>query len=85
VPKTHVEVSDSGLTRRARAPREGALRRLGAAERARGDKEDAFAEEGAAIFDVTNESFRGRIRPADAGEIAHVRRELLVSFASCSA
>ena len=50
-----------------------------------GDEEDALAEEDASPFEVTAEAFRWREHEADAQEIARVRRELFVSFGSCSA
>jgi hypothetical protein len=50
-----------------------------------GDEEDALAEEDPSAFEVTPGAFRWRDREAAADEIARVRRELFVSFGSCSA
>jgi hypothetical protein len=50
-----------------------------------GDEEDALEEEDPDAFAVSADSFRWRDREATADEIARVRRELLVSFGSCSA
>jgi hypothetical protein len=50
-----------------------------------GDEEDALAEEDANAFELTPEAFTWRDRKAGADEIARVRRELFVSFGSCSA
>ena len=50
-----------------------------------GDEEDALEEEDPDAFSVSGEAFRWRDREAGAGEIARVRRELFVSFGSCSA
>jgi hypothetical protein len=50
-----------------------------------GDEEDALAEEDPSAFEVTPDAFRWRDRDAAADEIARVRRELFVSFGSCSA
>ena len=50
-----------------------------------GDEEDALGEEDASAFQVTPDAFRWRDREAAADEIARVRRELFVSFGSCSA
>jgi hypothetical protein len=48
-----------------------------------GDEEEALAERDAGAFAI-GDSFRWRDRTADAGEVARVRRELFVSFGSCS-
>jgi hypothetical protein len=50
-----------------------------------GDEEDALAEEDPDAFAVNQGAFRWRDREASAEEIAHIRRELFVSFGSCSA
>ena len=50
-----------------------------------GDEEDALAEDDPSAFEVTPGAFRWRGREAAAYEIARVRRELFVSFGSCSA
>jgi hypothetical protein len=50
-----------------------------------GDEEDAIAEEDPGAFAVSGDAFRWRDRVASADEIARVRRELFVSFGSCSA
>ena len=50
-----------------------------------GDEEEALAEEDAGAFDVTPDAFTWRDRSANPDEIARVRRELFVSFGSCSA
>jgi hypothetical protein len=50
-----------------------------------GDEEDALTEEDPDAFAVSGGAFRWRNREAEAEEIAHVRRELFVSFGSCSA
>jgi len=50
-----------------------------------GDEEDALAEEDPDAFAVSEDAFRWRDRDASADEIALVRRELFVSFGSCSA
>ena len=50
-----------------------------------GDEEDALEEEDPDAFAVSGDAFRWRDREAGADEIALVRRELFVSFGSCSA
>jgi hypothetical protein len=50
-----------------------------------GDEEDALVEEDPDAFAVSGDAFRWRDREASADEIALVRRELFVSFGSCSA
>jgi hypothetical protein len=50
-----------------------------------GDEEDALEEEDPAAFAVSGDAFRWRDREASADETAVVRRELFVSFGSCSA
>jgi hypothetical protein len=50
-----------------------------------GDEEEALAEEDAEAFELTAQAFGWRDRRAGADEIAEVRRELFVSFGSCSA
>ena len=50
-----------------------------------GDEEEALAEEDAGAFDVTPDAFTWRDRSTNPDEIARVRRELFVSFGSCSA
>ena len=50
-----------------------------------GDEEDALEEEDPDAFGVSGDAFRWRDREASADEIARVRRELFVSFGSCSA
>jgi hypothetical protein len=50
-----------------------------------GDEEEALAEEDPSAFAVTDETFGWRDRRAEADEIARIRRELFVSFGSCSA
>lgn len=50
-----------------------------------GYEEDALAEEDPSAFGLTAEAFSWRDREAAADEIARVRRELFVSFGSCSA
>jgi hypothetical protein len=50
-----------------------------------GDEEDALAEEDPSAFEVAPDTFRWRGRDAAPDEIARVRRELFVSFGSCSA
>lgn len=50
-----------------------------------GDEEEALAEEEPTAFEVTNETFAWRERRAGPEEIARARRELFVSFGSCSA
>ena len=50
-----------------------------------GDEEDALEEEDPDAFAVSGDAFRWRDREASADEIARVRRELFVSFGSCSA
>ena len=50
-----------------------------------GDEEDALAEADADAFAVSAHAFRWRDREAGAEEIALIRRELFVSFGSCSA
>jgi hypothetical protein len=49
------------------------------------DEEDALEEEDPGAFAVTGDAFRWRDREAGPDEIALVRRELFVSFGSCSA
>jgi hypothetical protein len=49
------------------------------------DEEEALAEEDADAFTVSGDSFNWRERSAGADEVARVRRELFVSFGSCSA
>ena len=50
-----------------------------------GDEEEALAEEDASAFGLTAGAFTWRDRSASADEVARVRRELFVSFGSCSA
>jgi hypothetical protein len=50
-----------------------------------GDEEEALAEEDHSAFAVTDETFGWRDRRAAADDIAKARRELFVSFGSCSA
>ena len=50
-----------------------------------GDEEDALAEEDPDAFAVSGDAFRWRDREVGADEISRVRRELFVSFGSCSA
>ena len=50
-----------------------------------GDEEEALAEEDPSAFAVTDETFSWREHEAGADEIARARRELFVSFGSCSA
>ena len=50
-----------------------------------GDEDEALAEEDPGAFAVSGDAFRWRDREAGAKEIARVRRELFVSFGSCSA
>ena len=50
-----------------------------------GDEDDALEEEDPGAFAVSGDAFRWRDREAGADEIARVRRELFVSFGSCSA
>jgi hypothetical protein len=50
-----------------------------------GDEEDALEEEDPDAFAVSGHSFRWRDREADVDEIGRMRRELFVSFGSCSA
>ena len=50
-----------------------------------GDEEEALEEEDPGAFAVDGDAFRWRDRSADAEEIALVRRDLFVSFGSCSA
>jgi hypothetical protein len=50
-----------------------------------GDEEDALDDEDPSAFQVTGDVFRWRDREAAADEVARVRRELFVSFGSCSA
>jgi hypothetical protein len=50
-----------------------------------GDEEDALEEEDPEAFAVNGDAFRWRDREAGADEIVRVRRELFVSFGSCSA
>jgi hypothetical protein len=50
-----------------------------------GDEEDALEEEDPDAFAVTGDAFRWRDREAGPDEVALVRRELFVSFGSCSA
>jgi hypothetical protein len=49
------------------------------------DEEDALEEEDPDAFEVSGDAFRWRDREASADEIALVRRDLFVSFGSCSA
>jgi hypothetical protein len=49
-----------------------------------GDEEAALAETGPAAFSVDEEAFRWRDRTATPDEIAAMRRDLFVSFGSCS-
>jgi hypothetical protein len=50
-----------------------------------GDEEEALAEEDPSAFTVANEMFGWRERRAGPDEITKARRELFVSFGSCSA
>ena len=50
-----------------------------------GDEEEALAEEDPSAFTVTDETFAWREHRAGADEVARARRELFVSFGSCSA
>ncbi len=50
-----------------------------------GDEEEALEEEDPGAFAVDGDAFRWRDRSADTEEIALVRRDLFVSFGSCSA
>jgi hypothetical protein len=50
-----------------------------------GDEEDALAEEDPSAFTVTEETFGWREHRAGPDEIARIRRELFISFGSCSA
>jgi len=50
-----------------------------------GDEEEALGEEDPSAFTVTEEAFAWREREAGADEVARARRELFVSFGSCSA
>ena len=50
-----------------------------------GDEEEALEEEDPGAFAVDGDAFRWRDRSAGAEEIALVRRDLFVSFGSCSA
>jgi hypothetical protein len=50
-----------------------------------GDEEDALAEEDPGAFAVSADTFRWRDREAGPDEIALIRRQLFVSFGSCSA
>jgi hypothetical protein len=50
-----------------------------------GDEEEALAEEDPSAFSVAEDAFGWRERRADPDEIASIRRELFVSFGSCSA
>lgn len=50
-----------------------------------GDEEEALAEEDRSAFEITDEVFIWRDHEAGADEIARARRELFVSFGSCSA
>jgi hypothetical protein len=50
-----------------------------------GDEEQALSEEDPAAFGIAADAFTWRDRSSTADEIARVRRELFVSFGSCSA
>jgi len=50
-----------------------------------GDEEEALAEEDPAAFSLDSEAFRWRDHSAGAEEVVRVRRDLFVSFGSCSA
>jgi hypothetical protein len=50
-----------------------------------GDEEEALAEDDPSAFAVTDDAFGWRERQAGPDEIARARRELFVSFGSCSA
>jgi hypothetical protein len=50
-----------------------------------GDEEEALEETDPGAFSVTGDSFRWRDREANADEISRARREVFVSFGSCSA
>jgi hypothetical protein len=50
-----------------------------------GDEEEALGEEDPDVFALSGDAFRWRDREAGADEVARVRRELFVSFGSCSA
>jgi hypothetical protein len=50
-----------------------------------GDEDEALEEEDPGAFAVSGDTFRWRDREASADEIARVRRDLFVSFGSCSA
>jgi hypothetical protein len=50
-----------------------------------GDEEEALAEEDPSSFSVAQDAFGWRKRRAHPDEIASIRRELFVSFGSCSA
>jgi hypothetical protein len=50
-----------------------------------GDEEEALAEEDPSAFTVTEETFGWREHRAGPDEIARIRRELFISFGSCSA
>ena len=50
-----------------------------------GDEEEALAEEDPSAFAVTDEAFGWREHQAGPDEIASIRRDLFVSFGSCSA
>jgi hypothetical protein len=50
-----------------------------------GDEEEVLGESDPDAFSVTGDSFRWRDREAGADEIGRARRELFVSFGSCSA
>jgi hypothetical protein len=62
--------------------RHGFLNLLAAA--AFGDEERALADDDAAAFALGEGRFAWRGHEADAGEIARVRRDVFVSFGSCS-
>jgi hypothetical protein len=67
----------------AGAGRHGFLNLLAAA--AFGDEERALADDDAAAFTLGDGRFAWRGHEADAAEIARVRRDVFVSFGSCSA
>jgi hypothetical protein len=50
-----------------------------------GNEEEALADADPAAFSLNQESFSWRGRHADAGELARVRKQLLVAIGSCSA
>ena len=73
----------AGLHHAVAAPgRHGFLNLLAAA--AFGDEERALAEEDSAAFGLGDGRFAWRGHEADAAEIARVRRDVFVSFGSCS-